>query len=149
MAQRMTLSAATIARLEREGKLDADAAKALREPKRNRYGMVGPRGEFDSKPEARRAAELRLLEREGTIRNLELRKPHLSYLLIVNGYTVGRYTADARYVVCASGETIVEDVKSKATKTEAYGLRKRLMLACHGIAIREVLYERPKRNRAR
>lgn len=90
---------------------------------------------FASKKEAQRYGVLRVLERTGFIRDL---KPHPCYDLVVNGIKVGRYTADSRYIEAESGDLVVEDVKSKVTKTTAYRLRKRLMLACHGIEIREV-----------
>ena len=88
---------------------------------------------FASRAEARRYGELKLLERAGEILQLEMQP---KYELMVNGIRVGRYTGDFRYV--EKGATVVEDVKSKASKTEAYGVRKRLMLAVHGIEIREL-----------
>ena len=44
---------------------------------------------------------------------------------MVNGVKIGRYTADFRYK--KGSETIVEDVKSKATKTRDYMLRKKIL----------------------
>jgi hypothetical protein len=91
--------------------------------------------EFASKAEARRYAELRLLERAGEITGLEC---HPVYRFAVNGVKVGRYTPDFRYRD-AFGCLVVEDVKGgTATRTEAYRLRARLMLACHGITVKEV-----------
>lgn len=89
---------------------------------------------FDSKREARRYQELRLLERAGEIARLNLQ---VRYPLEVNGHKIGRYTAD--FVYCDSdGMLVVEDVKSPATKkARDYVLRKKLMLAIHGIEIRE------------
>ena len=91
---------------------------------------------FDSKREAARYRELRLLERAGQIS--ALRRPKLSeaYLLVVNNVKIGRYTPD--FIYLENGVEVVEDVKSPATKkARDYVLRKKLMLAIHGIEIRE------------
>jgi hypothetical protein len=88
---------------------------------------------FPSRAEARRWRELNLLELAGEISNLEYQP---RYEFVVNGTRVGHYTGDSRYV--EKGVTVVEDVKSKASRTEAYQLRKRLMRAIHGIDIVEV-----------
>lgn len=97
---------------------------------------------FGSGAEARRYQELLLLQRAGEINGLEV---HPTYKFYVNTIYVGRYTPDFVYRekgwLTGQGqfEDVVEDVKGgKATKTEAYGLRKRLMWAIHGIRIREV-----------
>ena len=44
---------------------------------------------------------------------------------MVNGKKIGRYTADFRYK--RNGVTIIEDVKSKITKTRDYILRKKIL----------------------
>jgi hypothetical protein len=44
---------------------------------------------------------------------------------MVNGVKIGRYTADFRY--SKGEEVVVEDVKSKATKTRDYVLRKKIL----------------------
>jgi hypothetical protein len=78
---------------------------------------------------------LRMQEKAGLIRNLE---PHPKFELHVNGEHFGFYTADSCYVICATGEAVVEDVKSPATaRTEAYRMRKRLLRQCLGIEIKE------------
>lgn len=48
------------------------------------------------------------------------------------------YTADAVYRDKA-GNLVVEDVKSPATKTQQYVIRRKLMLWVHGIQIVEVM----------
>jgi hypothetical protein len=88
---------------------------------------------FASKKEARRYGELKLMLVAGEIRALEV---HPSWVLEVNGQRIGRFTADFAYETDAG--YVVEDVKSTATKTTAYNLRKKLMLACHQIVIVEV-----------
>ncbi len=50
---------------------------------------------------------------------------------------IGRYTADFEYRD-QQGKRIVEDVKSSATKTTAYRLRKRMVEALYNIEITEV-----------
>ena len=93
-------------------------------------GMV-----FDSKAEANRYCELRLLERSGVICGLERQR---KYPLIYKSAYGGEISYIADFVYCENGETVVEDVKSKATATPLYKLKKRLMAEIHGIIIREV-----------
>lgn len=89
---------------------------------------------FDSRKEARRYRELRLLQQAGEISRLEV---HPCFELKVYGTPVGKYTGDFAYA--ERGEYIVEDCKSPATRREAaYRLRRRLMKAIHGIEVREV-----------
>ncbi len=110
----------------------------------NKYGNIPTivDGEvFDSKKEARRWQELRLMQRAGVISRLERQK---TYVLIPplrdpdTGKIVERmctYTAD--FVYLENGKLIVEDVKSEATKTAVYKIKRKLMLERHGILIRE------------
>ena len=50
------------------------------------------------------------------------------------------YTADFVYVDTATGETVVEDVKSEYTRKEKdYILRRKLMLDRHGLEIQEIV----------
>jgi hypothetical protein len=88
---------------------------------------------FDSLKEAMRYTELRSLYRAGKIADLQCQ---VRYQLVVNGVKIGRYTAD--FVYYDGNGLVVEDVKSPATKkARDYVLRKKLMLAIHGIEIRE------------
>ena len=48
------------------------------------------------------------------------------------------YVADFVYTDAETGETIVEDTKSTATRTKDYIIKRKLMLAVHSIRIREV-----------
>src|SRR5262245_45003992 len=102
----------------------------------NKYGAVRTVVDgmtFHSRKEARRYQELRTLERAGKIDDLQCQVRHD---LIVNGVKIGRYTSDFEYE--EDGRHVVEDVKSPATKkARDYRLRKLLMLAIHGIEIRE------------
>lgn len=93
---------------------------------------------FDSKKEASRFIELRLLERAGKIQ--ELRR-QVEFELIpsqkLNGKTIERkcsYRAD--FVYSENGKTIVED--TKGFRTKEYIIKRKLMLYIHGIKIKEV-----------
>jgi|TARA_R110002020_G_scaffold358082_2_gene570362 hypothetical protein len=77
---------------------------------------------FASKKEANRYSELKLLVLAGRISKLEI---HPQIALMVNGMKIGKYTADFRYR--ENGESVLEDVKSKATKTRDYILRKKIL----------------------
>lgn len=95
---------------------------------------------FDSKKEARRAAELRLLERQGVIKDLRFQ---VSYELLpcqrgLDGMVIERavvYRSDFTYLDSA-GRTIVEDVKG--IRTPLYILKRKLMLWVHDIQITEI-----------
>ena len=109
---------------------------------------------FDSRKEARRYTELKLLERAGKIKDLELQK---SFELIPAQYedTGEVYTRGANkgqpkrgkciekavtykadFVYIEDGKTVVEDTKGFRTKD--YILKRKLMLYIHRIRIREL-----------
>ena len=111
---------------------------------------------FDSRHEAQRYCELKLLERGKVISNLELQK---KFILIPAQYAVEKrygkngkrlkdgktllerecsYIADFVYTLNETGEKIVEDAKSPITRTPEYKIKKKLMLWVHGKHIREV-----------
>lgn len=77
---------------------------------------------FDSKREAARYSELRLMERAGQIEGLELQP---RFPLIVDGKHVCDYVGDFLYV--ERGKTVCEDVKG--FKTRDYKLKRKLLLA--------------------
>ncbi len=77
---------------------------------------------FASKKEAGRYSELRLLDRAGQIKALELQP---KFPLIVNGTKVCTYIADFAYQ--EGGKYVVEDVKGM--KTPAYRIKRKLLLA--------------------
>ena len=85
---------------------------------------------FDSKHEASRYRMLKILETAEKISDLKLQ---VRYKLDVNGYHICDYIADFTYK--DEGLLIVED--AKGYKTDIYSLKKKLMLACYGIAIKE------------
>lgn len=94
---------------------------------------------FDSKKEANRYKELRLLEKAGVIKNLSRQ---VKFVLIPsqrdeNGKVVERecsYKADFTYE--EGIKTVVEDVKGYRTKE--YIIKRKLLLWQYGIRIREV-----------
>ena len=90
---------------------------------------------FDSKAEARRFSELKLMLAAGEIAYIR-RQP--TYALTVNGIHIAKYVADFQYFDVATETTVVEDTKSPATKTPVYRLKKKLMKAIHGIEITEI-----------
>ena len=92
---------------------------------------------FDSRKEAKRYAELDLLERAGKISGLELQvKFELIPSQRVDGKVVERachYVAD--FVYEENGAKVVEDVKG--FKTPEYIIKRKLLLKEHGIRVKE------------
>lgn len=95
---------------------------------------------FDSRREAKRYAELMLLQKARAIRDLECQK---RYRLIPtqrkDGKVVERpvdYVADFVYIDTATGALVVED--TKGFKTKDYIIKRKLMLQVYGVQIREV-----------
>jgi hypothetical protein len=88
---------------------------------------------FDSKKEYHRWCELRLLERAGKIKDL---CRQVSYELIPkqDGERACTYVADFLYFG-EDGKLVVED--AKGVRTDAYRIKKKLMLWIHGIKIKE------------
>lgn len=90
---------------------------------------------FDSKKEAKRYCELKLLEASGQIRLLECQP---RFAIEIDGHKITTYVADFAYVDTKAGR-VIEDVKGgSATKTPVYRLKKKLVEAVYGIEIREV-----------
>lgn len=93
---------------------------------------------FDSKKEAVRYWELKMLERAGKISDLERQ---VKYVLIPAQYLDGKlkerqcvYVADFRYL--EDGQVVVED--TKGVRTKDYIIKRKLLLKVYGIAIKEV-----------
>lgn len=98
---------------------------------------------FDSKKEHRRYIELKAMQQRGEIRDL---KHHTKFELAPKTKIEGekrakpalRYFADFTYYR-STGEFVVEDVKSAATrKLESFRNKKHLMKTVHNIDVREV-----------
>lgn len=112
---------------------------------------------FDSRKEAQRFLVLKAMEKAGEIRDLKRQvrfeliptQREVSGSIYKRGPRKGQlkpgkvieqpayYSADFTYIDCKTGELIVEDCKSDATKTKDYVLRRKLMLYFHGIRIKE------------
>ena len=86
---------------------------------------------FDSKLEAKRYSELKMLLRSGIISDLELQK---KFELRVNGVLICKYLADF-YYLDQSGRQVVEDCKG--VRTPIYSIKAKLMIACHGLRMLE------------
>ena len=110
----------------------------------NKYGAkkLSIDGEtFDSRMEARRWRELRLLQRAGEIDGLQRQ---VKYVLIPaqrdgSGHVSGRPVSDSAdfvYRDARTGEQVVEDVKGARTKE--YIIKRKLMMWVHGIRIKEL-----------
>lgn len=98
---------------------------------------------FDSMKESRRYEELKILERAGHIKDLELQpKFELQASFKKNGKTYRsiNYIADFQYFSFQENKIIVEDVKSKATKTKVYEIKKKLFEKKYAdLTIKEIL----------
>lgn len=104
----------------------------------NKYGNIKTMTfdgiKHDSQKEANRWCELKLLQRAGKISELERQVP-FELIPKQDGERACTYVAD--FVYMENGVKVVEDVKSKATRTESYKIKKKLMLWVHGIKIKE------------
>lgn len=104
--------------------------------KYNKYRVSDPKDRttdgivFDSKKEMVRYLNLKLLERAGEIKNLELQK---KFDVNINGHKVFTYHADFTY--SEGGQLVIEDVKG--VKTPLYRLKAKCIFAAYGIKIRE------------
>jgi hypothetical protein len=102
-----------------------------RETKKSKYNnkkTVLDGHEFDSKKEATRYFNLKLKFLGGHITDLQVQ---VEFQL-----STCKYIADFTYY--ENGEYVVEDVKSKATMTAIYRLKKKIMLEEKGVEIKEV-----------
>lgn len=123
--------------------------------KYNNKKVVLPDGTvFDSEKEYARWCELCLLEKAGVVQNLRRQVP---FVLIPTQYEevvrfsqktgkqlksktkvaekVCLYYADFTYL--ENEKLVVEDVKSEATRTETYKIKRKLLLERYGIKIKE------------
>ena len=107
---------------------------------------------YDSKKEMHRYSELCIMQKAGMIYGLERQKKFVLIPAQREPDTIGArggkhkgkviekecaYYADFYYHT-KDGDAVVEDVKSEATKTPQYILKRKLMLYIHGIRIKEV-----------
>ena len=145
-AQRQVLQKLTAAEAQKK----AARESKYHNQKDERAAGSGASVRFDSRKEARRYDELMAMLRAGKIRDLKLQQQ----FTLQEAYTTTegvrvraiRYQADFTYqkpqFVDRDGEWIwglvVEDVKSRATKTRAYAMKKKLMQERFNIEIQEV-----------
>lgn len=93
---------------------------------------------FDSKKEAKRYAELELLERGGAIKDL---RRQVRYELIPafdcdgKHYRPTSYVADFVYTDCKTGAEVVEDCKG--FRTDVYRLKAKMFAWRYGVSILE------------
>lgn len=105
-------------------------------PRESKYGNVKTEVDgivFDSKAEAKRYGELKLLLRSGDIQSL-VWQPKLP--IVVNGIKVATYIADFTYFDMRKPGHVFEDVKG--VRTAVYKLKKKLVKACLDIDIVEI-----------
>ena len=88
---------------------------------------------FDSMKEAKRYKQLKIFERAGLIKGLQLQVPFVLIDKSSHGRAI-KYVAD--FVYTEDNKMVVEDVKG--FKTDVYKLKKRLLAERYGIVIREV-----------
>lgn len=155
----MGLSSTDLARLgpraQRQLLQKLGAQKCQRQSKYNNEPTTVNGIKFDSKKEARRYEELMVMLRAGEIRNLRLQAQYTlqESFITPEGTRIRaiKYVADFAYdrrnkpnrnqpdlnePVCWTH--VVEDVKSRATKTPQYEMKKKLMYEKFRIEIREV-----------
>lgn len=121
----------------------AEWRDAPRKRARQKYGNIKTEVDgvkFDSKAEARRWLDLRLLERAREIRDL---KRQVVYELVPacdrpsGGHERAiNYIADFTYVEVKTGRLVVEDVKGASP--DVWVIKRKLMLWRHGIEVVEV-----------
>jgi len=100
---------------------------------------------FASKFEAKRYAELSLLEKTGQITEL---RSQITYPLTVNSQPICKYIADFQYKDLA-GNLVVEDTKGdEKAVTDSFKLKRKLMGAVHGINVK-IVYQSPKKGKKR
>lgn len=125
--------------LEREGRGAERPEKTGKKKYGNRVTFVGG-VKFDSVREAERYIVLITQLREGKIEKLKL-QPEFT---ITESYRMPdgrlvkaqRYRADFSYTVRESGEYVVEDVKTEATKTRVFINKAKLIYEKYGIDVK-------------
>ena len=97
---------------------------------KNKFGAIRTNG-YASKGEAKRAEELKLLEKAGQISDL---KEQVRFVLIPkqDGLSACSYIADFQYM--EDGVQITEDYKGCITPV--FEIKRKLMMLVHGIKIR-------------
>ena len=120
--------------------------------KYHNHKIVRDGEKYDSKKELRRYEELRIMQTAGMIHGLQRQKKFLLIPAQREPDTIGKrggrkkgkviehecsYIADFVYYD-KNGKMVVEDVKSSATRTKDYIIKRKLMRYIHGIQIKEI-----------
>lgn len=125
-------------------KAELSPGKAVQKNKFNNKIVYEDGLRFDSELERGRYLELKLLVKAGLISDL---KTHVAFELAdpvefeheTRRKTAIRYVADFVYFDLLKKQIVVEDTKSKATRTQAvYRMKKHLMKSVHGIEVVEI-----------
>ena len=119
-----------------DGRKYTSAQTPTEKPKKSKYGAVKTEVDgimFDSKREASRYQELRLLEQAGEIAKLRLQVPYILFPKNEHGRAL-KYIADFVYND-DTGALVVEDAKGHST--DVYKIKRRLMAELKGIEIKE------------
>ena len=119
-----------------DGRKYTSAQTPTEKPKKSKYGAVKTEVDgimCDSKREASRYQELRLLEQAGEIANLRLQVPYILFPKNEHGRAL-KYIADFVYND-DTGALVVEDAKGHST--DVYKIKRRLMAELKGIEIKE------------
>ncbi len=101
---------------------------------KSKYGAKAVRADgvfFASKKEYQRWCQLKILQDLGEVRDLARQ---VTFHLKVNGFLICKYIADFTYTT-KDDTRVVED--AKGFPTVDYKLKKKLMLAIHGVSIKE------------
>lgn len=137
------MTSMSVEQYRREILKQADKPNAAKRNKFNAQKVEMDGMTFDSKKEHKRYIELKAMQQRGEIRDLQ---HHTKFELAPKTKLEGekrakpalRYFADFTYYMI-SGEYIVEDVKSEATrKKDSYRNKKHLMKTVLNIDVREV-----------
>lgn len=113
----------------------AEARALLGKPKRSKYKAQRTTVDgitFDSKREALRFQELRLMERAGEIEALRRQVP---FPIVINDILITTYMADFVYRIPGAERDTIED--TKGVRTKEYRLKKRMVRAAYGQDIKE------------
>jgi hypothetical protein len=110
--------------------------------RKNKYGATKVEVDglvFDSKREAGRWRELVLMQAAGQITDLRRQEAFELWAWSLDdvecGTPVGHYLSDFSYM--RDGRKVVEDSKTKATRTAVYLLKRKIVAANYGITIVE------------
>lgn len=125
-----------------EAAAKADTKRKYHNTPTDRDGAEGKKIRFDSQKEAKVYDELMIRLQAGRIRDLKL-QPQFT---LQEAYTTPdgtrvraiRYVADFSFYDCDNGRERVWDVKSKATKTRVYAIKRKLMMERFEIEVEEI-----------